>query len=285
MIDHELQSELRRQYNPDGSPLRDAQLRMLELLKFLDRFCREHNLRYWLPYGTLLGAARHGGFIPWDDDIDVFMPREDALRLKELMADKVFDGHILLQTPDNDPAYTHSSWFSLRDLNSEYIQDSWAHRRLKYRGMQVDIFMTEDGVGERAARVSRLMQIAGILWPSENVHSTAFLRPMLRPIHNLLDRCIFPLMRRCSRNTSAHLRMGLGGMFLLDLDPADVYPLRPIMFEGHEFYGPADPDAVLRKQYGEWGSIPAESGRRTHLAQFRFFDAPAAAAPSAGKSH
>ena len=57
MIDHELQSELRRQYNPDGSPLRDAQLRMLELLKFLDRFCREHNLRYWLAYGTLLGAA------------------------------------------------------------------------------------------------------------------------------------------------------------------------------------------------------------------------------------
>jgi len=63
---------------PEGdTPLRSCQLVMLRLLKVLDRVCWEAGLRYWLDSGTLLGAVRHGGFIPWDDDVDVKMPPED----------------------------------------------------------------------------------------------------------------------------------------------------------------------------------------------------------------
>ena len=51
--------------------LREVQLEELELLKDFDQFCKKHNLKYSLCYGTLIGAARHKGFIPWDDDIDV----------------------------------------------------------------------------------------------------------------------------------------------------------------------------------------------------------------------
>ena len=49
----------------------------LSILNDIDRFCRDHKLQYWLAYGTLLGAIRHQGFIPWDDDIDIFMFRDD----------------------------------------------------------------------------------------------------------------------------------------------------------------------------------------------------------------
>ena len=49
----------------------------LDILSYVDRFCREHNLKYIINYGTLIGAVRHGGFIPWDDDIDISMPRDD----------------------------------------------------------------------------------------------------------------------------------------------------------------------------------------------------------------
>lgn len=83
MIDKKIQDELRIKYNPDGSDLRKAQLKMLELLKFLNKICTENNLTYWLDSGTLLGAVRHGGFIPWDDDIDVCMPYKDAVVLKK----------------------------------------------------------------------------------------------------------------------------------------------------------------------------------------------------------
>ena len=64
---------LREKYSPDGSTLRKAQLRMLEMLKFIDGVCKDNGIEYWIDYGTLLGAARHGGFIPWDDDTDICM--------------------------------------------------------------------------------------------------------------------------------------------------------------------------------------------------------------------
>ena len=61
--------------------LREVQLCNLKNLKKLDEICRKYNLRYWIAYGSLIGTVRHKGFIPWDDDIDVQMMREDYLKL------------------------------------------------------------------------------------------------------------------------------------------------------------------------------------------------------------
>ena len=77
--------ELVNMYNPDGSDLRNLQLRMLEILNVVDRICRKHDIKYWLCGGTLLGAVRHGGFIPWDDDLDIEMMREDFIRFSEII--------------------------------------------------------------------------------------------------------------------------------------------------------------------------------------------------------
>ena len=64
--------------------LRALQLTQLEILKVFDKICKDHGLRYSLYAGTLLGAVRHGGFIPWDDDLDVCMPRYDYDRFISL---------------------------------------------------------------------------------------------------------------------------------------------------------------------------------------------------------
>ncbi len=61
----------------------------LNLLEYFDQLCREHNLRYFVDYGTLLGAVRHQGFIPWDDDIDIVMLRDDYEKLKLIAQDEV----------------------------------------------------------------------------------------------------------------------------------------------------------------------------------------------------
>ena len=71
----ETQGELRAKYNPDGSILRRAQLRMLDMLLYLDKVCKEQQIPYCLDSGNVLGAVRHGGFIPWDDDMDVLLTR------------------------------------------------------------------------------------------------------------------------------------------------------------------------------------------------------------------
>ena len=90
MIDIDIQQQLREQYNPDGSQLRLLQLRILDILKEFDAICKKYNIPYWLDSGTLLGAARHGGFIPWDDDIDVCILKKDQKRLRQAMQTSVW---------------------------------------------------------------------------------------------------------------------------------------------------------------------------------------------------
>ena len=102
MIDAETQQELRYRFNPDGSPLRFQQLRMLDILCYIDAICKENNIKYWLSSGTLIGAVRHGGFIPWDDDLDIEMLREDYLKFEKVFRE---NDDFALQTYKNDKYY------------------------------------------------------------------------------------------------------------------------------------------------------------------------------------
>ena len=85
-LTREEQQMLRERFNPEGSPIRRQQLRMLDMLVAIDEICRRHDIQYWLSSGTLIGAIRHDGFIPWDDDLDIEMMRGDYLRLLKLPA-------------------------------------------------------------------------------------------------------------------------------------------------------------------------------------------------------
>ena len=86
-----IQENLKARFNPEGSLLRVHQHRMMELLLAFDAICKRHQIRYWLIGGTLIGAARHQGFIPWDDDMDVQMLREDYLRMLEILPKELDD--------------------------------------------------------------------------------------------------------------------------------------------------------------------------------------------------
>ena len=96
--------ELRARFNPEGSPLRRQQMVMLQMVKVLDAICKKHDIPYFLYGGTLLGAFRHDGFIPWDDDLDVAMLRRDYKRLLKVLPAELPD-NIVLQTNDTDKNY------------------------------------------------------------------------------------------------------------------------------------------------------------------------------------
>ena len=125
--------ELRKRFNPDGSLLRRQQLRMLELLEVIDVICRKHQIPYWLSYGTLIGAARHKGFIPWDDDLDIEMLRSDYLRLLKVLPQELPE-NLALQTNETDPNYL-IIYGQLRDKHSHLVDQNSYDRIFLYTGI------------------------------------------------------------------------------------------------------------------------------------------------------
>ena len=109
--------------------IRRLQLEELEILKYFIRVCEENGLRYFLLGGTLLGAVRHKGFIPWDDDVDVCMPREDLNRLADLFAsgEHVYE-YVSYETA---PEYRYS-WPRLISRNMKIINRSAVKPREEY---------------------------------------------------------------------------------------------------------------------------------------------------------
>ncbi len=267
MLDSKTQAELRARYNPDGSELRRAQMRMLEMLKFIDAFCKEHGIRYWLAGGTLLGAMRHGGYIPWDDDTDIAMPRQDAERFKHLMLELHPHPDFVLQCHETDSGY-YGFWYVLRDLKSEYVQDSNLHRRRKYRGLQVDIFPMES---HQNRLLHRLASTLGYRLVE---------RPLLRSVYanvgyryQLLTDCLFPAFRAIGRiSASDKMSLGPGCPWYYSIATRDIFPLRTAEFEGYPFPVPQDAATYLSIVYGDWCKVPDTDSVKTHDTKFLFFE-------------
>ena len=118
--------------------LRACQLKQLGILEEIDRICRKHQIPYWLDGGSLLGAVRHGGFIPWDDDIDLAMRLEDLQRFIRIAPSELRDG-LFLQTPETDPS-SKEPIIKIRDLNSLYLESGDNMRGDYQKGLFVDIF-------------------------------------------------------------------------------------------------------------------------------------------------
>lgn len=117
--------------------LRQLQLTQLQLLNAVDRICKQHNINYSLYAGTLLGAVRHKGFIPWDDDLDICMARDDYDRFVKLWSETEHDG-LILQNKDNTPGFTQS-FTKIRKNHTTFLQGE--HEIGKYHtGIFIDIF-------------------------------------------------------------------------------------------------------------------------------------------------
>ena len=100
--------------------LRNCQLKQLSILEEVDRICRKHEIPYWLDGGSLLGAVRHGGFIPWDDDIDLGMRLEDLKRFIQVAPAELGE-NLFLQTPESDSS-SKEPIIKIHDLNSLYLE-------------------------------------------------------------------------------------------------------------------------------------------------------------------
>lgn len=119
------------------TPLRKYQLYVLDITKYFIQFCKEHNLKYFAAYGTLIGAARHNGFIPWDDDIDIWMPVEDYTRFRELARTELDSKYYFQSHLDN--VHEFICWQRIGVKNSTSMPYAYKHVPASW-GVCIDIF-------------------------------------------------------------------------------------------------------------------------------------------------
>ena len=124
-----------------GEEFRHMQLIQLDILKELDRVCRENNIRYTIFCGTLLGAVRHGGYIPWDDDADIAMLREDYEKFKKV-ADQLNPDICWFQDHTTDKNYLWG-YAKVRRTGTTFIRAGQEHLKFK-TGVSIDIFPLDD---------------------------------------------------------------------------------------------------------------------------------------------
>lgn len=251
-ISKELQDELTAKYNPVGSDLRRLQMHLLILLDKFDDFCKKNDIRYWLSSGTCLGAVRHDGFIPWDDDIDVEMPREDYLKFMRLWKD---DEDFVLQTYQKDLYYTEP--FPKLRLRNTYVREGGCILSELYdnNGIFFDIFVME----RSNALVAKFCHL--ILGSLRHL-SYHFKRIcILDAVFFVLKKTCFGAIR-CMRilkilSNKDEMRHTLGTGVVKNIRcKKNILPLTTLEFEGRVCPMPGDYDAYLKKMFGNYNNIP-----------------------------
>lgn len=254
-------------YNGEGTTLRKAQLRMLDILIEVDKICKRHNIPYWLEGGTLLGAVRHGGFIPWDDDLDISVLRKDMRKLKKALIAEL-PSQFIYQDRWTDFNYPLPI-SKVRDVRSILKEERTF--KIQNKGIFIDIIPYEN--------IPNFLIKKKIDYPYGHC---------IRAIHGdyksksdliLSFLCYLPslifvfgtrLLNLCFHNkTMGHI---YGWKSYNLVHTKDIFPLSCAQFEGQTFSVPSSSDRYLTSLFGDYMQIPPEDKREVHALEIEFLD-------------
>lgn len=246
------------------SQVEEVQLRALDMFA---SYCESHQLQYFLAYGSLLGAVRHGGFIPWDDDVDVMMPRSDFERFCAIAAAEMSASGLRLDSLRTRPKWSFP-YAKLGDIRTVAEENVRARDRLS---VGIDIFPVDSLPSGRG----RALVSASILTVLRKVYFARLTgRREGRP---LIKRAMYPFIRvslsplslntiarlwtKVARSVSERDQGGARYAVLVGFSPwsvryHDLHPAVPIGFEGRYLAGPNRPATVLAELYGDFMKLP-----------------------------
>lgn len=249
-------------------PLQRVQL---EMLKVVVGFCEQHALRWFLLGGSALGAVRHKGFIPWDDDIDVGLPRPDYDRLLEILK-RDLQAPFFLQTRETDLEYP-LHFAKVRNSATTFIQSNMAHLRMNH-GIGIDLFPL-DGYPSSTGRITfwfiLFKVMRGMLMHKYGIRSDkrvvrwgmklVSLPFTTRFLHAAVEWCV----RRTDYESSEMIHNWWGAWGIKEVMPKRVFGEgRQVPFESLICRIPTDFESYLSRIYGEYMKLPPEDKRVSH---------------------
>ena len=241
---------------------------LIEILDEIVRICELHNLRYYLIGGTLLGAIRHAGFIPWDDDLDIVMPRKDYESLM-CLCETELDEAYYLQSYRNEPDF----WLpfsKVRKKNTLFLENQApVNFSLKKMGIFVDVFPLDDAKKERGFqrvqwklfRLFRVMQDAK--YPNTQVSGFCHFLSAFFSNQKLLRLQQWAMKLANEESKTYYVNFGSQYGIRKQTIAKDRYdPPTKVKFEGKKYNAPCDWDYFLKRIYGgSYMEIPSPEKR------------------------
>ena len=253
--------------------LKIVQSEILNILEIFDEKCKENNLKYYIFYGTLLGAVRHKGFIPWDDDIDITMPREDYEKFISLYRDEFFRGYYL----DGYNCSRYESYSPVFRINSKNVllrrdkgnKEHWI-------GAFISIFPMDGlpiDVKERNKHIRKLMIIYALLRASRsslfglgNVKNRSIKEKIVIILNKIIKigKFIPParLAEKYNRLASQYNIENSKFVYICYDGQSSIFPRSlfddtvDIEFEHNKYHAPAGYDELLTLYYGDYMTPP-----------------------------
>ncbi|MCI8824627.1 MAG: LicD family protein [Lachnospiraceae bacterium] len=273
--------------------LRKLQLTELEMLKDIDRFCKEYQIEYFIAYGTALGAVRHGGFIPWDDDIDICMKRTEYNKFLKLAKKNMKEKYDIL-TIQETPGYI-STFAKVSKKGTRFVEETNTNKKYQ-QGIFIDVFPYDyapDDINQRKkifkkawlwVRVCMLCEISNPIIPQniKGLKRTIAITGC-KAVHLFLKIIRFDKKKAYHHYLEyATMYNKKGGEIYLsdyeDISPerttlleTDIFPTKTIQFEDYEFPIPNNIDAHLKKVYGDYMTLPPIEQRHNHVAKVLIF--------------
>lgn len=260
-------------YYLSDEELRRVQLTQLELLKEVRRICDLYDIKYTIIAGTLLGAVRHGGYIPWDDDADIAMMRSEYERFREVCEEAIDHENYYFQDHRNTKGYRWG-YAKFRKKGTLFLREGQEDMPYE-QGIFIDIFPLDylsDNYFIRMVQNFRCFCIRKVLWArvGKNVDKSA----VKRVVYGLLDKIpeenikqvLNNYVAKCNKKKSDWVRI------LMFPTPNKQYGylkkwyenLVKTNFEGEDFFGIADYDEYLQFKFGDYMELPPESERKVH---------------------
>jgi len=253
----------REQLTP--ATLKELQTELLYLLKIVDKVCRENNIEYWLEAGTLLGAVRHKGFIPWDDDIDISVPAESYLKLiSALDAESKVNKDIFLYYEHNkvpkigiEKLATTKLIMEMKGVMNACFIDIFPARMINKNNTEEDLNIISTNQYFDSGSAAKIGVNIDKKYIKSNF-SDAFLEKekFTRYFHfEYLPSCNYKGVGSIVKRSSMEYYLGAESYFSY----SDVFPLRKITFEGFEFSCPNNSENYLTTWFGDYMALPPKS--------------------------